>query len=928
MNSFRSWRTAVFAGALAVIWTNPVVSEEADAEADIEEVVVTGSRITRSNTETTAPIKILDRYEIEKLGQTSIGDFLQDLPENVGGMNAQNNNGGNGSTQISLRGLGASRTLVLVNGRRHVPYSTGGTVDLNAIAPNSIERIEVLNDGASTIYGSDAIAGVVNVITRRDFEGVSVSGYHGFSGESDGQISDVNATFGTSSDRGNVTISLGHYEMNDVMAGARDWASTDRWYDWGQNNGYFQGLGSSATPEGTIIDRLGTEGNERWTAVREAGNLLWGPGGNNPNAEWSAFATSGNSDVGEGSYYNYQPENYIYTPQQRTNVFASGNYAIREGLGAIFEASYINRQSDQKLAPTPLFIISEGLTVEAAQAHNPFGRDFIDVRRRMVEAGNRNFLQDIDTYRLVGGLEYEINGWLMDATVNFGRTDGTDINEGRFIRSRVAEALSSDCTSPCVPLNLFGGPGSITQDQVDYISYTGTAKTTFTQKSVQVNVSNNDIYELPAGNLGVAMGWEHRNESGSYIEDPLTEMGDTTGNKGESTRGGFEVDEAYIEFLAPILSADMDLFDGNLGDVDLEYSVRTSEYSNFGDTTNSKFGIRWDFRDWIAVRMTSSVSFNAPSIAAMYAGQADSFPTATDPCSNLADFGQYNEDPVVRANCDAQGLVGGVNDNRTQLRARVGGNPFLQPETSDASLYGFVIRPQFIENLDVTIDRWEYEIESTIGGIGVSSILSGCYESGLAEWCSKIERGPTGLISNIYAMTANIGKVDTSGTDYQVDYRWDHEKAGSFSISFDYTNIDEYLINSGSLVLDCLDVYDCGTTLSDRWILDVDWSKGRYDASIRVNSYSEFRECEDESCRVTTGADGTPNVPASRDIEAAKYLTLSGGYDFEQGTRARIVVSNLLDEPPPRIFGGFYSSADVAYDFMGRYIMLALSHTF
>ena len=176
MNSFRSFRAAVFAGALAVVWTNPVISEESDTDADIEEVIVTGSRIARSNTESTAPIKILDRFEIEKLGQTSIGDFLQDLPENVGGLNAQNNNGGNGSTQISLRGLGSSRTLVLVNGRRHVGYSTGGSVDLNAIAPNTIERIEVLNDGASTIYGSDAIAGVVNVITRRDFEGVSLSG--------------------------------------------------------------------------------------------------------------------------------------------------------------------------------------------------------------------------------------------------------------------------------------------------------------------------------------------------------------------------------------------------------------------------------------------------------------------------------------------------------------------------------------------------------------------------------------------------------------------------------------------------------------------------------------------------------------------------------------------------------------------------------
>ena len=147
MNSFRSFRAAVFAGALAVVWTNPVISEESDTDADIEEVIVTGSRIARSNTETTAPIKILDRFEIEKLGQTSIGDFLQDLPENVGGLNAQNNNGGNGSTQISLRGLGSSRTLVLVNGRRHVGYSTGGSVDLNAIAPNTIERIEVFAGG-------------------------------------------------------------------------------------------------------------------------------------------------------------------------------------------------------------------------------------------------------------------------------------------------------------------------------------------------------------------------------------------------------------------------------------------------------------------------------------------------------------------------------------------------------------------------------------------------------------------------------------------------------------------------------------------------------------------------------------------------------------------------------------------------------------
>jgi len=921
MNSFRSFRAAVFAGALAVVWTNPVISEESDTDADIEEVIVTGSRIARSNTESTAPIKILDRFEIEKLGQTSIGDFLQDLPENVGGLNAQNNNGGNGSTQISLRGLGSSRTLVLVNGRRHVGYSTGGSVDLNAIAPNTIERIEVLNDGASTIYGSDAIAGVVNVITRRDFEGVSLAGYSGVSAESDGQISDINLTMGSSSDRGNVTVAIGHYEMNDVMAGNRGWSTQDRWYDWDQNNGYFEGLGSSATPEGTIIDRLGAAGNEAWDAVNPSGPYLWGPGGNNPSSVWSSFSFSGNSDVGEGSYYNYQPENYIYTPQERTNVFATGHYEIRDALTATMEISYINRKSDQLLAPTPLFIISEGLTIEAAQAHNPFGRDFIDVRRRMVEAGSRNFLQDISTYRLVGGLEYEINGWSLEASINYGRTDGTDTNQGRFIRSRVLEALSGTCADPCVPLNLFGGPGTISQDQIDYISYTGTAKTTQEQKTVQVNVSNNNIYELPAGNLGVAMGWEHRNERGSYVEDPLTEMGDTTGNKGESTRGSYEVDEAYIEFLAPVFDTE------KLGVLDLEASVRGSDYSNFGRTSNSKYGFRWDFRDWLAFRTTVSEAFNAPSIASLFSGQFDSFPAAVDPCSSVV--GQYGTNANVTANCDADGFVGGTTDPDTQLRARLGGNPNLGAETSDAFLFGFVIRPNFIENLDITIDSWEYEISNTIGSIGVGTILGGCYQAdpNNRQYCDKIERNSVGRISNVYAATANIGEVETSGIDFQIDYRWDHEKAGSFAISWDYTQIDEFnIMTPGSdgvstNVQTCLDIYDCGVTLSDRWILDVDWSKGAYDASIRVNSYSDFRECEDDYCN------GGPDV-ASRNIEQVRYLTLSGGYDLGQGTRVRLVVSNLLDEDPPRIFNGFYSSADVTYDFMGRYLTLGVSHNF
>ena len=591
------WRGIALFAFLFVGAPNAALAAEDEEANEVEEIVVTGSRIARSSADSDSNISIISRQEIEDLGVTSIGDFLQDIPQNVGGLNAQNNNGGNGSTQLSLRNLGSGRTLVLINGRRHVTYATGGTVDLNAIAPATIERVDVLLDGASSVYGADAVAGVVNFITRNDFEGAELSLFTGASSEGDGEITDWSFTMGTTSDRGNIMMTLGRYEMKEVMAGDRGWAFQDIFYDW--ETGEEFGLGSSATPEGTIIDRLGQEGNAAWQAVAGNGPFLWGPGGLNPNQNWSSFSFGGNSDSGEGSYYNYQPENYLYTPQERTNFFVTGNYELLDGVNGFMELSYINRKSDQLLAPTPLFIIVEGITVEADQFHNPFGRDFIDVRRRMVEAGNRNFIQDIDTYRIVGGVEMSLEDWDIEVSYNFGRTDGTDTNEGRFIRSRVVQALSSDCDAPCVPLNLFGGPGSIEQDQIDWISYTGTAKTTYQQTAFQLNVSNASLFELPAGDVGLAFGVEKRDEEGSFVEDPLTEAGDTTGNKGESTRGDYSVEEAYIELAIPVFD------NATLGNMNLSLSSRYSDYSNFGDTNNSKVGFRWDLNNWICLLYTS-----------------------------------------------------------------------------------------------------------------------------------------------------------------------------------------------------------------------------------------------------------------------------------------------------------------------------------
>lgn len=909
------WKLVALIAVLVSGFPTAVWAEEDEDANEVEEIVVTGSRIARSSADSDSNISIITRQEIEDLGVTSIGDFLQDIPQNVGGLNAQNNNGGNGSTQLSLRNLGSGRTLVLINGRRHVPYATGGTVDLNAIAPATIERIDVLLDGASSVYGADAVAGVVNFITRNDFEGAELSVFTGASSEGDGEITDWSFTMGTTSDRGNIMMTLGRYEMKEVMAGDRGWARQDIFYDWETKEEF--GLGSSATPEGTIIDRLGQEGNAAWQAVAGNGPFLWGPGGNNPSTTWSSFSFGGNSDVGEGSYYNYQPENYLYTPQERTNFFVTGNYELLDGVNSFMELSYINRKSDQLLAPTPLFIISEGITVEADQFHNPFGRDFIDVRRRMVEAGNRNFIQDLDTYRIVGGIEFSLEDWDVEMAYNFGRTDGTDTNEGRFIRSRVVQALSSDCDAPCVPLNLFGGPGSISQDQIDWISYTGTAKTTYQQKSFQLNVSNASLFELPAGDVGLAFGIEKRDEEGGFVEDPLTEAGDTTGNKGESTRGDYSVEEAYLEVAIPVFD------NATIGNMNLSLSSRYSDYSNFGDSTNSKVGFRWDLNNWIAFRGTWSEAFKAPSVSSLFAGQADSFPAVNDPCSNVTDAGGlYGVDPTVTANCDADGLVGGVADDRAQLRARVGGNPELGPETAETVQFGVILNP--IQDLSVTIDSWEYEIENTIGSIGAGSILGNCYFATDRKYCDKIQRDNNGLVSNIFAATTNIGEVGTAGLDIQASYYLAAGNLGSFNFDLDYTIVDEYEIRTptatgGLNVTNCVGVYDCGTLIENRWILTASWNKDQWDARVRVNFYDEFTECDGDFC----GGD-----EVRRTIDSVAYVTLGVGYDLGQGTRFNLNVYNLTDENPPRIYNGFYSAADVAYDFLGQYYSIGISHKF
>ena len=577
---------------ISAVSFTPMSAEEVENAEEVEEVeeevivyemdaiTVTGSRIKGDELLTPAPVIVLTRDEIKVRGLASIGDVLQTLTVQSNAINTQANNGGDGSTRISLRGLGAHRTLVLLNGRRFVPGGTGAnsSVDLNAIPASAVERVEVLKDGASAVYGSDAIGGVVNVITRSGTEGLEFEFYQGTSGEGDGETLDISVTAGLKSEKGSVLFSAGYHNQGPVWTGDRSFSTEDKSYDWETNDGTYAASGSSATPEGHIIDRTGDPGNEAWQAVVSAAGEGDGDYHRDPGKGWRPFNWAGNSSDGSGDLYNYQPENYLYTPQTRYTTFLGGTYEFAPEAKSFFEVSYTNRQSDQKLAPTPLFIISEGLSISSMNVYNEFGREFYDVRRRFVEAGNRNYIQDINTYRIVLGLEYPLMGFNTDLSYTYGRSEGTNINEGRFIRSNLAHALgpAEECAAiaDCVPLDLLHGAGTITQDMLDYIQYTGIATGYTKQKILQWNLTGT-IAELPAGPLGVAAGVSSRWEAGAYLPDPVTKSGNTTGSKQESTEGAYSVRALYGEASVP-------LFRAEATGLDLTAAGRAFDYDSFG----------------------------------------------------------------------------------------------------------------------------------------------------------------------------------------------------------------------------------------------------------------------------------------------------------------------------------------------------------
>jgi len=949
----RSILAAIYGGTAVGAVSAPAIAQDQDAE-QLETITVVGSRIKRTDIETSQPVFVLERQDLQRTGLTSVGDILQDLSTNGATLNTTFNNGGNGETRINLRNLGSNRTLVLVNGRRWVT-GLGGQVDLNTIPITIVERVEVLKDGASAIYGSDAIAGVINITTRDNYDGAEASAYLGENQEGDGRTELYDFTVGSSTDRASAVVNVSYAKQEPISAGDREISAVPR-FGFNPNN-VFAGA-SSTTPFG-IFQRAGS-GQPLLTLI---------PG--RPGTTAADFRPFSNATDG----FNFAPDNYLLTPQERTGVYAQVRYNITDTVSFRSSLVYNERRSEQLLAAIPFVFgtVGSGLgrfSVSANNIYNPFGADVVRAQYRNT-AALRSFNQDVDTFYFGGGLDgtFDLLDRSLSWDVNYIYSDNErrDLTFGQFDLNRLAAGLGPSfrdasgtprCGTPtapiagCVPINIFGGPAGFTQDMVNYASFTEQSTFYYEIVSYTANVTG-DLFELPAGPLSFAAGYEYRRNEGFDQPDALTASGASTGNIRQPTRGGFALDEFYAEFNIPVLK------DVALAEV-LEFGIaaRYSDYSNFGDTTNPKFGFRWKPYADLLVRGNYSEGFRAPSISELFTGNSDSFPNLADPCS-ANNIGVQSAQTVANCRNGIGGLPGtpvGYQQANQQIRITQGGNVDLGAESARTKTLGLVYSPSFVEGLDLYLDWYNIEITNAIGLRSGQFLVNDCYQTGNVNSCALIRRAADGTILDVRATTQNLsGGTEIEGYDFTVDYRFDTD-FGKFRINWDSTYVS-YLGEIGQP--------DRGTVLgpgltafgnqagvyfdrSPNWRIRsniaTNWQSGDWGATLTARYVSAV----DENCAIVRstansigqpelvnqlcsnpGPNGSAQFPiAENQLDDTWYFDVQATWDAPWDGRITGGIRNLLDEDPPLSFSVFANSFDPQYEVPGRFWYVQYSQKF
>lgn len=922
------------------------------------EIVVTGSRIRRDPLSLAAPITFIDKAAIERTGLSSVADVLQRLPLSGGGLNTRNNASGNlgnppdgggvgaGAAQIDLRYLGANRTLVLLDGLRVVPGASASgipsAVDLNIIPNGAIERIEVLQDGAAPIYGSDAIAGVVNIITRkkqRGFEGTAQAS--GFFEKGDGFTQDYSLSYGAGTDRVNIVAGASYTKQDAVFASDRAISA----YPTPYGTSCLQGGCSGATPLGrfTVNSALNPDSSYRpltlkaVTTGRPAFDAL------NPTA--GSFKDLTNADR-----FNFRPYNYLVTPNERYGGFVNAS-ADFGGVTARVKAIYNRRTSANQAAPLPLSVgpgagngnLLDTITIDASNPYNPFGTlssgvngtpaTYDQVRRRFVEGGPRHYDQQVDTFYLTGTLEGNFHigdhKFFWDVNAIEGLNTAKQNFTGNVNSARIQQALGpvANCTGACVPLDLFGGPGTITPAQLAYITFTEHDQSKQELTDFTVNISG-DLFQLPGGPLGLAAGYEHRYNYGSFTPDPLIQAGLGADIPAQAAAGSIKADELYGEFRAPFLK-NKPFFKL----LEASFAVRYSHYSLFGDTTNLKAGFLWQPTADITFRGNWAQGFRAPSIGELFGGASRFDNPLTDPCNNSATL-----PATVRANCIANGVPANINyvqdgGPNSQIGLTTGGNKTLKPETSNSYTAGIAIAPSFLRDrgfskrIVLEASYYDINLQGAVRALSGGTLLSRCAQTGDALSCAAVRRSTTtGNILNIDAVLQNIGAITTNGVDLTLTYRSPDSRLGSFGLFFAGTYLIKYREIAPATIGFTRIPHDGAENGSPdqayprfKGNATADWALGPVNASATGRYITAVQDVAD------LDAAGRPTR-----FSPKLYLDLTLGYRppvLDNRLQFTIGVNNVLDRDPPACGACNNGAYDPGtYDTPGRFGFVRVSY--
>ena len=960
------------AGAMAVGFAPGALAQDATADEPLEEIITTGSRIKRADIDSASPVTVIDREVLLAQGITDVGNLLQSMPSMSGSpIGTTTNNGGNGSVQIDLRGMGVDRTLTLVNGFRTVD---GG--DYQTIPANMIERVEILKDGASAVYGADAVAGVVNIITRRDFEGIELTAQNAdFFDMDDGAQNSIGLIAGATFDRGNILFGAEYVDQKQAFQSDAPW-------DYFQNSYYIYPEGCENTltdpyPQGCFPIGSSRIPESRLSFLTQGLFLIGTPA--------SQPYEVGTMIPHDGRTYNYAPVNYIQTPYERTNLFAEAHFDVTETVRFNMNVRGNIRDSAQELAPlpftggdpmhngfytdpltgvtTPYTGVSENnyYLRRAVDAYNALGgtqlryEPLVNPRRRMIET-NRRFTQDITQVQAVFGLEGTFNDMDWEVHWNKGYRTRTDIDSGQFSGARLFNALGPsadldgdgmpECyagTDPanaagvdpntlivgCVPLNMFGGgvvdpvtsqptTTTLTQDMVDYVSVD--LIDTFQSDMEQIGASiSGSAWDLPGGELGWAVGVGYWAQEYTYAPDSAKATGAATGNVGAGTDGSLYNNSIFVEVLAPV-------FDNGEQSLDLKAGVRYDDWSAFDGDTTWQFGVEFQALDSLKARATAGTIFRAPTVSDLFGGQVDSFPTFSDPC-NAANFAGSPGCPQIAPQFD------------NQLNAKVGGNPNLVPETGETFTAGIVWTPEFgSSDTSVTLDYWQVDIEDGISSLGVQFTLDDCYVNQNPTSCALITRNADFTINQVLDGDINVADQGARGIDTEVRWASDTD-LGQFEVAFLWSHLLERtkVPRPGAAEEDLSGRYtdptaeDGGAYATNKINYSVQWYRG----NLSIGYLGEYVDGLDADTFCNCDSDGDPsnNAPDGsyiQDIDAVLYHDIVANYTFEQtNTNVAFGITNITDEEPPYIDTGFNANTDPAtYRLFGMGYYLRLTQNF